>query len=541
MSSARRVPKLKDITTDLIGQFVVLHGWVYSVRVQGAGSLCFVDLGDGTTVSPVRCLAVKQEGEEADDVKLCYQSHSQLADLVATTNNDEAHYKSLAFDQLGDSAHLSLGCSVQVVGYVADPPEGTTQTLEVKILQLNLIGGVADASAYPIQKSILKKPVNLRQYHHARFRAPLIQQWMQIRSQALFAVHEFFHLEGVPLCDPNIMTANDCEGAGEVFKISPQMFSKLPDDPKKTKGEGEGEREATPAQDFQKMTIDAVAPVEVGLTVSSQLPLEAIAMGTGSVYTCQKSFRAEKSDTNKHLAEFLHVEFEQYFLTLDQLMDQAERFVKHVVRTTIHRCEAQYAWLNQKHAAPPECYGHAEYLQSLLDRPFIRIKHSDAIDVMLKDLKEKAQVPNEKGQLVKLKFNTLPKQGEDLGAEHEKYLVHKFGTFVFVTHWPSAIKSFYMKQVGDGTCESFDLLAPLVGELFGGSMREWRYAVLLEEMNKKQMDIGGLQWFVDLRKDGTAPHGGWGMGFDRLVMFLTKTSSVRDIVPYPVFYGHCPY
>lgn len=289
------------------------------------------------------------------------------------------------------------------------------------------------------------------------------------------------------------------------------------------------------------MAIDASVPVEVGLTVSSQLPLEAIAMGTGSVYTCQKSFRAEKSDTNKHLAEFLHVEFEQYFLTLDQLMDQAERFVKHVVRTTIHRCEAQYAWLNQKHAAPPECYGHAEYLQSLLDRPFIRIKHSDAIDVMLQDLKEKVQVPNEKGQLVKLKFNTLPKQGEDLGAEHEKYLVHKFGTFVFVTHWPSAIKSFYMKQVGNGTCESFDLLAPLVGELFGGSMREWRYDVLLEEMNKKQMDIGGLQWFVDLRKDGTAPHGGWGMGFDRLVMFLTKTSSVRDIVPYPVFYGHCPY
>merc|ERR1712008_544677 len=139
----------------------------------------------------------------------------------------------------------------------------------------------------------------------------------------------------------------------------------------------------------------------------------------------------------------------------------------------------------------------------------------------------------------------VPKSGEDLGAEHEKYLVQKYGTFVFVTHWPSAIKSFYMKQCADGTCESFDLLAPLVGELFGGSMREWRHDVLMKVMKDKNMEVTGddspLKWFVDLRLDGTAPHGGWGMGFDRLVMFLTNAASVRDIVPYPVYYAHCPY
>lgn len=517
-----RLAKLSGLTAEQIGQTVQLHGWVYSVRLQGAGSLCFVDLGDGTTVSPVRCLAVKE------DAKLAYGSVT----LAPSTNDkgqinaDEAHYKILSFDQLGETSHLCLGCSVQVIGYVAEPPEGTTQTLEVKVLQLSVIGGVANPTAYPMQKSILKKPASLRQHYHARFRAPLLQQWMQIRSQALFAVHEFFHNEGVPLLDPNIMTANDCEGAGEVFKISPQMFTKVDKD--KDKDDSVPEESAT-------------SNVEVGLTVSSQLPLEAIAMGTGSVYTCQKSFRAEKSDTNKHLAEFLHVEFEQYFLTLDDLMDQAERFVKHVVGTVLQRCQAQYQWLDQKHAAPPECHGHAEYLASLLEKPFVRIQHSQAIEVMLQDLKDKVQVPNEQGKMARLKFQTLPKQGEDLKSEHEKYLVQKFGTFVFVTHWPSDIKSFYMKQVGDGTCESFDLLAPLVGELFGGSMREWRYDVLLEQMNKKQMDVSGLQWFVDLRKDGTAPHGGWGMGFDRLVMFLTNTASVRDIVPYPVFYGHCPY
>lgn len=529
-----RVPKLRALSADHIGQTVKLHGWVYSVRLQGAGSLCFVDLGDGTTVSPVRCLAVQQ------DDKLAYGSVAPSSN----DNADEAHYKVLSFEQLGDSSCLCLGCSVQVIGYVDEPPEGTTQTLEVKVLQLSVIGGVANPTAYPMQKSILKKPAALRQHYHARFRAPLLQQWMQIRAQALFAVHEFFHTEGVPLLDPNIMTANDCEGAGEVFKITPQMFSKLPATASasaSTAVDSSSVTDTDPNTATTAATEEAAAPVEVGLTVSSQLPLEAIAMGTGSVYTCQKSFRAEKSDTNKHLAEFLHVEFEQYFLTLDELMDQAERFVKHVVGTVLQRCQPQYQWLNQKHAAPPECHGHAEYLATLLEKPFVRIQHAQAIDVMLQDLKDKVQVPNEQGKMARLKFQTLPKQGEDLKSEHEKYLVQKFGTFVFVTHWPSDIKSFYMKQVGDGTCESFDLLAPLVGELFGGSMREWRYDVLLAQMNKKQMDVSGLQWFVDLRKDGTAPHGGWGMGFDRLVMFLTNTASVRDIVPYPVYYGHCPY
>jgi len=310
-----------------------------------------------------------------------------------------------------------------------------------------------------------------------------------------------------------------------VFKVTPQFFTKEATQPPK---EGEDAPATTPS-------------MEVGLTVSSQLPLEAIAMGTGSVYTCQKSFRAEKSDTIKHLAEFLHVEYEQYFITLDDLLDQAERFIKFLIKTITERCESQYKFLNNKTTAPPEFHGHRDYLLSLLDKPFKRIKHADAVAEMQQDLRDKVKTIGASGKLVKLKFKEYPKEGEDLGSEHEKYLVQKYGTFVFVTHWPSAIKSFYMKQVGDDTCESFDLLAPLVGELFGGSMREWRYSVLEEQMSKRKMDMAPLQWFVDLRKDGTAPHGGWGMGFDRLVMFLTAAPSVRDVVPYPVYYGHCPY
>lgn len=530
-----RIQKLTNLSKDDIGKHVKIHGWVYSVRTQGAGTLCFVDLGDGTTISPIRCLAQKP-GEEGEHV---YKT-PDAASLLADANGDEACYSRLSFDEMTQASSLSIGCSVMLLGYVAAAPEGTTQEFEVKMLELFVVGGVEDPSKYPIQKSILKKPLALRSQYHARFRAPLVQQLMKIRSEALFAVHEFFHQENVPLLDPNILTANDCEGAGEVFKISPQMFSKVEEEPKKKKKKGKQGEEEEAAQE-EEAPKEPEKVTEVGLTVSSQLPLEAIAMGTGSVYTCQKSFRAEHSDTNKHLAEFLHVEYEQYFITLDDLVDQAERFVKHVLKTVLDRCQPQYDFLNQKHASPEEFHGHADYLRTLLDKPFVRIKHADAIELMLQDVNDKVQTVNEQGKSVRLKFKVLPKQGEDLGSEHEKYLVQKFGTFVFVTHWPSKIKSFYMKQVGDGTCESFDLLAPLVGELFGGSMREWRYDVLKGMMEGKGMDMKPLQWFVDLRKDGTAPHGGWGMGFDRLVMFLTNTASVRDIVPYPVYYTHCPY
>mmetsp|Transcript_23570 Transcript_23570/g.35648 ORF Transcript_23570/g.35648 Transcript_23570/m.35648 type:complete len:530 (-) Transcript_23570:38-1627(-) len=520
-----KIAKLSDLETGgHIGSYVKLHGWVYSSRTQGGGRLVFVDLGDGTTVTPIRCIAEtlleedKLEEAIADNTPNLYGSQS----FPASTDEDEKCYSFLSFEDLTQSSHLSPGCSVMILGLVVDPPEGATQQFEVKLLSLLVIGGVADPTKYPITKSILKKPLALRALHHARFRAPLIQQLMKIRSETLFAVHDFFHNEGVPLLDPNIMTASDCEGAGEVFKIRPQFFN-------------------TPGDDA------------VGLTVSSQLPLEAIAMGTGSVYTCQKSFRAEKSDTNKHLAEFLHIEYEQYFITLEDLLQQAERYVKSVISKVLEACQEQYKFLGAKNTAPPEFHGHREYLLSLLDKPFVRIKHADAIAVMQQDLRDKVKVMGASGKMVKLKFKEKPEFGVDLGSEHEKYLVQKYGTFVFVTHWPSNIKSFYMKQcdvpadAAPGspeaiqTCESFDLLAPLVGELFGGSMREWRYDVLTKIMTEKNMDFTPLQWFVDLRQDGTAPHGGWGMGFDRLVMLLTNAASVRDVVPYPVYYGHCPY
>ena len=180
---------------------------------------------------------------------------------------------------------------------------------------------------------------------------------------------------------------------------------------------------------------------------------------------------------------------------------------------------------------------------TLLEKDFIKIKHRDAVDLIRKLVKDKAKLPDETGKMKTVKVKEWPQYDGDLSSEHEKILVTYFDGFVFVTHWPLKIKSFYMEQSDDGSgeCKSFDLLAPRVGEMFGGSMREWRHDKLVEEMERRGMSIGSLQWYVDLRKMGSAPHGGWGMGFDRLLMLMTGVSSVRDIVPFPVYYGHCPY
>ena len=363
-----------------------------------------------------------------------------------------------------------------------------------------------------------------------------MQSVFRIRSKLGLAVHLFMDQEDVQLTDPNIMTVSDCEGAGETFSVTPNFFS--------TDTDGN--------------------PLPVGLTVSSQLPLEATILGFKQVYTCQKSFRAEKSDTNKHLAEFLHVEYEGAFQTMDGLVAQAERFVKFVINYAYERCKEDFDFLEGR-MAPTDLTPTRSLLKECLDRPFVRVKHRDAVDIIRKLVKDKAKLPDEANpsKMKRVKVKELPGYEDDLGSEHEKLLVQYFGymaipedqreahvasgnevgAFVFVTHWPLKIKSFYMAQVDDGSgeCLSFDLLCPRVGELFGGSMREWRFDKLDAEIQKRGMDVSPIQWFLDLRKSGSQPHGGWGMGFDRLCMLVTGTQSVRDVVPFPVYYTHCPY
>ena len=227
-------------------------------------------------------------------------------------------------------------------------PEGTTQKFELKIDRLQVIGGADDYLTYPIQKSSEKHLMTLRQMPFMRMRTQMVQSLFRIRSTLLFSIHSYFHEKGVVCTDPNILTSSDCEGAGEMFKVTPQMFG---------------------------------SDSSVGLTVSSQLPLEASAMGFKDVYTCQKSFRAEASDTCKHLAEFVHIEYESYFITLENLLDFTEDFVKHCIRETLSIRKEDFDFLESNFSAK-ELHGTRDMLSILLEKDFIKIKHRDAVDLI---------------------------------------------------------------------------------------------------------------------------------------------------------------
>ena len=480
--------ELKDIKIEHIDTCIKFQGWIRRVRLGGGGTLTFIDIYDGTDSGLLKCIIEKDTYKPTINTQI------------------KEKYKVLTYEQLTDIDFLSPGCSVIACGQLVKSPEGATQLFELKVDKLEVIGKVEDTINYPIHKSKERQIMGLRQFPFSRVRTDYYQALFRIRSSLLFIIHRFFDLKKIYLIDPNILTSSDCEGAGEMFKLTPQMF---------------GDN-------------------DVGLTVSSQLPLEALATGLTSVYTCQKSFRAEESDTSKHLAEFLHIEYETYsFDKLEQLLTFTEKFLKFCISETLIKCERDYDII----ASCKELKGTREMLTKLLEKDFIKIKHREAVDLIRKLVKDKAKLPDETGKMKTVKVKEWPQYDGDLSSEHEKILVTYFDGFVFVTHWPLKIKSFYMEQSDDGSgeCKSFDLLAPRVGEMFGGSMREWRHDKLVEEMDRRGMSIGSLQWYVDLRKMGSAPHGGWGMGFDRLLMLMTGVSSVRDIVPFPVYYGHCPY
>lgn len=506
----------------------MFYGWIRRIRVGGSdlALIAFIDIYDGTCVGAMNCIA-SQNNYHGD-------AYVPRVDSVKYELTDSESFTTLSFDQLMITEYLSDGCAVVVDGVLVEPPSHATQKFEFQVQRLRKIGGVVDPTKYQIQKSSVTQLSTLRQYPFLRIRAQALQSIFRISSKAELGVNIFMDEEGVEKLDPNIITMSDCEGAGETFKIAPLMFSRCAN-----------------GLDYQ-----------VGLTVSSQLPLESGITGLRQVYTTQKSFRAEKSDTNKHLAEFFHIEYEGAFTTLSTLMDFTERFVKAVIRYTYTRCKEDFDFLESK-LAPRDIKPTRELLQMLLDRPFIRIKHREAIDLIHKIVTDKMMLPDDDGKMKRVKLIKRPNHGEDISAEHEKLLVKyfgwhilqdeerkerlaqkkEFGAFVFLTHWPLKIKSFYMKQCDNnsGECESFDLLAPRVGELFGGSQREWRFDKLNAEVKRRGMDIRPIQWFIDLRESGSMPHGGWGLGFARMCCLLTGAPSVRDTVFLPVYYGHCPY
>ena len=511
-------------------KLIKFYGWVRRTRIGANGNIVFVDVYDGTRVGVLMCLANRES----------YQGVAE----------EDEEFKRLTFDQLSQAESLSDGCSVVVNGkLVLSPPKEDNskrqQPFELQIEYLAVIGST-DPLHYPINKTSEKKLVTLRNLPFMRFRSQITQSLLRIASKLEFAVHKFMDENDVCKVDPNILTINDCEGAGETFLVQPSTHTQNID----------GKELAM----FSKNNDGESIPVY--LTVSSQLPLESAITGFKEVYTCQKSFRAERSDTNKHLAEFLHVEYEGAFNNLDKLMNFTEKFIKYLITDVFDRCKDDFDFI-ESGFAPTDIKPSRNLLRYLLDKPFARIKYCDAIKLIHQIVSSKMMLPDEDGKLKRVKLTKLPQQGDDLGSEHENLLVKyfgwvmvpenerdqrlknkgEFGAFVFVTRWPLKIKSFYMKICEDnsGECESYDLLAPRCGELVGGSMREWSYDKLAVVMEQRGMDVKSMQWFLDLRRSGSVQHGGYGLGFGRLAMLISGSPSLCDIVPFPVYYGHCPY
>lgn len=455
---------------NLLDTSVTVNGWIQTVRTQK--DLKFIKLNDGSNASGVQ--------------------------LIVDSNLEEKN---------GNTDEINIGSSIRATGTVVkSPAEG--QPYEILVKKLEVLG-LAPISEYPLSKG--KLPLDyLRNYAHLRTRTQTFGSVFRIKSGISNATHEFFKSKGYLHVNPNIVTINECEGGAGVFQITEHDMSdhtKLPE----IKGTGK--------HDWSRDHFSKPAY----LTVSSQLQLEALSCALGSVYTTNKSFRSEHSTTNKHLSEFEHLEIEDAFITLDDLMQIGEDYIKFVGQYLLSNCLEDINNLGKFISK-----GLVERIHKIVNSEFKRIRYSEAIDI----LKSATGLTN---PVV---------YGEDLCSEFENYLTEHFSGPVFVSHWPIAIKSFYMKQCvdGSGECENFDLLMPYkVGELIGGSMREDNLDAMLNVMKQKGVSPEPLEFYLDLRRFGTVPHGGFGLGLDRMCMMFTGMESIKDVVAFPVHYRNCSY
>jgi len=388
------------------------------------------------------------------------------------------------------------GWSFRIEGKVVTSP-GEKQAWELKAKRIEVLGTVGEE--YPLQKRGKKeKGIShdvLRSFEHLRLRSRVFQATMRVRHELKMSVHDFFRQQGfVCLTGPSI-TFSDCEGAGEAFLIQTQKRG------------------------------DEFFKIPAYLTVSAQLEGEFGATALTKIYTDQPSFRAEESKTTRHLAEFWHIEPEICFIDKDQLMTLAENFVKYSIAHTLETSmdDLRILSITYKH---PELI---KQLESYIAKPFIRISYSDAISYL---------------QTADKQFEEKVEWGIDLGSEHEKYITEEiFECPVFIYDYPREIKSFYMKQSiqDEGkTVQAFDLLVPGIGELIGGSIREEDHAKLVTEMERREMDLSPYKPYLDLRIHGTVPHGGFGLGFERLIRLVGGIDNIKDTIPFPRSFGHYP-
>ena len=454
---------IKDILEkkeELLDKKITVSGWIRNHRPQK--EFGFIDFSDGT----------------------CFK-HLQIV-YDNTLDN---------FDSI---SKLLVGCSLEVEGILVK--SSGNQDVEVKANKITLLGECGED--YPIQPKRHTKEF-LREQAYLRARTNMFQAVFRIRSLAAQAIHKYFGDRGYVYVNTPIITASDCEGAGEMFQVTTLDLDRIAKN-----GKVEYDRDF-----FGK---------KAGLTVSGQLEGETYAMAFSKIYTFGPTFRAENSNTKTHMSEFWMIEPEIAFCNLNGLMDVEEDMLKYVIKYCLENGKDEMEFLDKFVEN-----GLIEKLTKLINSKFTRITHEEVITI-LKEAKQK--------------WEFTPEYGEDIAKEHEKYITEYFDGPVFITDWPKDIKAFYMKQNADGkTVAAVDLEVPGVGELMGGSQREENYDKLITRMKELDMNPEDMYWYVNLRKYGSCVHSGFGLGFERLVMYLTGMENIRDVIPYYRTPGNCDF
>lgn len=423
------------------------------------------------------------------------------------------------FNQTEESLlkRITTGAAIAVKGTLIES-QGKGQRVEVTANEISILGD-SDPEKFPLQPK--KHSLEfLREIAHLRFRTNTFNAIFKVRNALAYAIHQFFFEKGFVYLHTPIITGSDAEGAGEMFQVTTLDLDNLPrlDDGSINYKE----------DFFGKST---------NLTVSGQLNGELGAMGLGNIYTFGPTFRAENSNTTRHLAEFWMIEPEMAFYELEDNMDLAEELLKYVIRFAMQQCPEELEFLKnrlldeekQKPQQERSAMDLISKLQFCIDQDFERLTYTEAIDIL------KASKPNQKKQFSYL----IEDWGADLQSEHERYLVEKhFKKPVILTDYPADIKAFYMRQnepdaLGRKTVAAMDILFPGIGEMVGGSQREERYDRLVQRMEEMHVPAHDLEWFLDTRRFGTVPHSGFGVGFERLVLFVTGMTNIRDVIPFP--------
>eukprot|EP00029_Vermamoeba_vermiformis_P011878 TRINITY_DN6685_c0_g1_i1.p1 TRINITY_DN6685_c0_g1~~TRINITY_DN6685_c0_g1_i1.p1 ORF type:complete len:485 (-),score=68.68 TRINITY_DN6685_c0_g1_i1:54-1508(-) len=443
-----------------VGEKIEVKGWVKTLRTKKTVS--FIELNDGSTINNLQVVV--------DPAKL--------------------------------QQHISTGSCVSVEGVITKP-EHAEQNIELQCENVTLIGP-ADQT-YPISKKRHTFDY-LREIAHLRPRTNTFGAVMRVRNRAQMAVHNFFQQEGFAMIHTPIITSNDCEGNGELFTLTTPYDKEIKSHSKNNDNKPENYSHFFNCPDAY-------------LTVSGQLHAEMFAAALGRVYTFGPTFRAETSNTTRHLSEFWMIEPEASFFDLNNNMKLAEGFVKYCIKDLLEHCKDDLEFFNERIDTKL-----LEKLKYVLNTEFGRIDYTEAVDVLKKNGLEITW-------------------GDDLSRKHEQFICEEYVKKpVFVINYPKSLKPFYMKANPDGkTVAAMDLIIPHVGELIGGSQREENHEILLQRMQEMKMNVDNYQWYLDLRKYGTAPNSGFGMGFERFLMFVTGMENIRDLIPIPRAKGYCKF